>query len=58
MKAPPNNPEFARFAEAMRDIMKVSKRELQRRIDGEKQKPKSSASRDSGASSNPANHQN
>lgn len=31
MKTPPENPEFARFTEAMRKIMKVSKVELQKR---------------------------
>lgn len=31
MKTPPDNPEFAKFTEAMRMIMKVSKVELQRR---------------------------
>jgi hypothetical protein len=31
MRKPPDNPEFAKFTEAMRDIMKVSKVELQRR---------------------------
>ena len=36
MKKPPDNPEFARFTEAMRGIMKVSKAELQRRMEDEK----------------------
>ena len=36
MKTPPDNPEFAKFTEAMRKIMGVSKTELQRRIDAEK----------------------
>lgn len=46
MKTPPNNPEFARFTDAMRTIVKVSKVELNRRIEAEKQKPsKTSASR-------------
>jgi hypothetical protein len=31
MKTPPDNPEFAKFTEAMRTIVKVSKVELQRR---------------------------
>jgi len=31
MKTPPSDPEFAKFTEAMREIMKVSKVELQRR---------------------------
>jgi hypothetical protein len=52
MKPPPDNPEFARFTEAMRAIVKVSKTELTRRIEAEKRKPKTtSASRVSGASS-------
>ena len=50
MKKPPDNPEFARFTEAMRDIMKVSKVELQRRMDAVKRKPRYRASRASGAS--------
>jgi len=44
MKTPPKGPEFARFTEAMRGIMKVSKTELQRRMEAEKQTPKPSAS--------------
>lgn len=36
MKKPPDNPEFAKFTEAMRGIMKVSKAELQRRMEDEK----------------------
>jgi hypothetical protein len=36
MKKPPDNPEFARFTAAMRKIMKVSKVELQRRMEAEK----------------------
>jgi hypothetical protein len=32
MKKPPDNPEFARFTEAMRTIMKVSKTEVDRRM--------------------------
>ena len=31
MKTPPDNPEFAKFTEAMRTIVKVSKVELKRR---------------------------
>jgi hypothetical protein len=49
MKTPPNNPEFARFTGAMRDIMKVSKTDLNKRIEAEKRKPKASASRVSAA---------
>jgi len=36
MKTPPDNPEFAKFTQAMRKIMGVSKTELQRRIEAEK----------------------
>jgi hypothetical protein len=36
MKTPPKNPEFARFTDAMRTIMKVSKTELQRRMEDDK----------------------
>jgi hypothetical protein len=36
MKKAPNNPEFARFTTAMRKIMKVSKIELQRRMEAQK----------------------
>jgi hypothetical protein len=39
MKTPPDNPEFARFTSAMRDILKVSKAELIKRMEAEKQKP-------------------
>jgi hypothetical protein len=35
MKTPPDNPEFARFTEAMKTIVKVSKVELQRRMEAE-----------------------
>lgn len=49
MKTPPDNPEFARFTTAMRDIMKVSKVELQRRIEAVKRKPRYRAARASGA---------
>jgi hypothetical protein len=55
VKTPPSNPEFARFTEAMRGIMKVSKAEVIRRIEEERSerpfalkrgpKPKTSASR-------------
>lgn len=57
MKSVPQNPEFANFTDAMRTILKVSKTELQRRINEEKRKPKASASHVSGVSSNEA-HQN
>jgi hypothetical protein len=36
MKTPPDTPEFTRFTHAMKDILKVSKTELQKRIDAEK----------------------
>jgi hypothetical protein len=42
---PPKDAEFAKFTNAMRDILKVSKTELQRRIEEEKRNPKASASR-------------
>jgi hypothetical protein len=45
MKPPPDNPEFAKFTEAMRTIMTVSKVEMNRRIEAEKRKPKTSVSR-------------
>lgn len=49
MKTPPNDPEFSRFTEAMRTILKVSKTELNRRLEAEKRKPTASPS--SGAQS-------
>jgi hypothetical protein len=36
MVKPPESPEFMRFTDAMRKIMKVSKEELKRRIDQDK----------------------
>ncbi len=45
MKTPPDNPEFAKFTDAMRTIMKVSKVELQRRQAEWKGQPKARASR-------------
>jgi len=33
MKPPPDNPEFAKFTEAMRRIMKVPKTEIQERME-------------------------
>jgi hypothetical protein len=47
----PKNAEFIRFTNALRDILKVSKEELQRRLEEEKRKPKASASRASAARS-------
>jgi len=55
MKTPPDNPEFRNFTSAMREIMKVSKTEVQARVKEEKRKPKASASRDSDAASKTAN---
>jgi hypothetical protein len=40
MKTPPKNPEFSRFTDAMRTIMKVSKTELQRRMEADKKEAK------------------
>jgi len=53
MKTPPDNPEFARFTDAMRTILKVSKTEMNRRIAGAKKgkRSKSSASLVSAVSS-------
>jgi hypothetical protein len=36
MKVPPDNPEFARFTEAMRQVMGVSKVELREREKADK----------------------
>ena len=36
MKTPPNNPEFNRFTDAMKTILKVSKTEMVQRIEAEK----------------------
>jgi hypothetical protein len=45
MKRPPSDPEFVRFTEAMRQIMKVPKTEINRRIAANKKgKAKPSAS--------------
>jgi hypothetical protein len=51
MKPPPDDPEFDRFTGVLRDILKVSKTELNRRLEAEKREPKAPASRDSAASS-------
>jgi hypothetical protein len=40
MKKPPDNPEFARFTEAMRHIMGVSKATLREREEESKKKGK------------------
>jgi hypothetical protein len=55
MKPPPDTPEFARFTDALRNMMKVSKVEMSRRIEAEKRKPKASAFRVSVESSKRAN---
>jgi len=60
MKPPPDNPEFARFTEAMLHIAGVSKAELQRRIEDEKkgkQTKAKPASPDSGVSSSASTSQ-
>jgi hypothetical protein len=40
MKIPPDTPEFARFTSAVRDILKVSKGEMQTRIEAQKESGK------------------
>jgi hypothetical protein len=40
MKMPPKTPEFTRFTAAMRDILKVSKGEMQTRIEAQKESGK------------------
>lgn len=55
MKQPPADPEFKRFTDAMRHIMKVSKVDIQKAMKAEKRKPKNSASRVSEAAPKPAN---
>ena len=44
MKTPPQNAEFSRFTNAMRDLLKVSKMEIQRRIEVEKKEKQIRAS--------------
>jgi hypothetical protein len=54
MKTPPDTPEFGRFTNAMRNILKVSKSEMQTRIETQKESGKrlsKGASLDSAASS-------
>jgi hypothetical protein len=54
MKPPPDTSEFAKFTTAMRDILKVSKGEMQTRIEAQKESGKrlsKGASLDSAASS-------
>jgi hypothetical protein len=36
MKTPPTTPEFARFTAAVRDVLKVSKREMETRMEAHK----------------------
>jgi hypothetical protein len=64
MKAPPDNPEFARFTAAMRKIVSVPKAEVMRRIEEERAnsvkgkrgpKPKTSVSRAFGVEPKRAN---
>ena len=54
MKTPPATPEFARFAQALSDVLKVSPREMQTRTAAKKQSgkrlSKSSASLDPASS--------
>jgi hypothetical protein len=52
MKKPPPGPEFERFTDALRKVMRVSKTELQRRMEEEKKerRTKRRASPGSGAS--------
>jgi hypothetical protein len=40
MKPPPATPEFSRFTKAMRDILKVSKGEMEMRIEAQKKSGK------------------
>jgi hypothetical protein len=40
MKTPPDTPEFARFTAAMRDILKVSKSEIEKRMETQKESGK------------------
>jgi hypothetical protein len=49
MKKPPDSPEFARFTSAMQSILKVSKAELNRRLEAEKRGKRSKASASPGA---------
>jgi hypothetical protein len=40
MKTPPDTPEFSRFTTAMRDILKVSKPEMEKRMGAQKESGK------------------
>jgi hypothetical protein len=58
MKTPPNDPEFARFTDAMRTIVNVSKVEMNRRMEAEKKrKANPSASRVPDVSASVSSHQ-
>jgi hypothetical protein len=37
MKPPPNNPEFAKFTDALRKIVRVPKQEVETKMDAAKQ---------------------
>ncbi len=55
---PPKDAEFTKFRSAMRDILMVSKTELQRRMEAEKaekRKPKKTSARASADASEKAN---
>lgn len=55
MKPPPSDPEFARFTDAMRCIMRVSKADIRDELKPKKRKAKPSASRVSAVSTKSAN---
>jgi hypothetical protein len=40
MKKPPNTPEFTRFTSAVRDVLKISPEEMQKRIEARKESGK------------------
>jgi len=40
MKTPPDTPEFAKFTDALRDILKVSRDEMRTRIEAHKESGK------------------
>jgi len=50
MKTPPDNPEFARFTDALKTILKVPKTEMDRRIDAERTSKQSKQSESQAAS--------
>jgi hypothetical protein len=55
MKRPPSDPEFARFTDAMRHIMRISKADIREELKPKKRKPKASASRVSAVSTRRVN---